>query len=134
MKGSALMIEAVQSSTDDDDQPIPPGPLARHVGLLKAAVTIMGVLLVLGTILLVAAIVWKASRLPESSAAGAGSFDAFDIAVPPGGTVHAIAIDGDRMAVTLQGDRDEIIIVDLRRGAVLGRIGLTAEGAGSAAR
>ncbi len=94
----------------------------------------MGILLVLGTILLVAGIVWKASRLPETAAAGAGSFEAFDIAVPPGAAVHSVIIDGDRMAVTLEGERDEIIIVDLRRGQVLGRIGLTAEGAASAAR
>jgi hypothetical protein len=135
MKGSALMIEAAQSiGDDDDDQPIAPSPLARHVGLLKAAVYIMGVMLVVGTILLVAAIVWKASRLPGTAATGAGSFEDFDIAVPPGASVHAIAIDGDRMAVTLEGERREIVIIDIRRGEVLGRIGLTTEAVGSSDR
>ena len=122
------MIEAVHSvAGGDDDQPIPSGPLARHVGLLKAAVTIMGIMLVLGTILLVAAIVWKASRLPGTTAAGAGAFEAFDIAVPPGALVRSVAIDGDRMAVTIEGERDEIVIVDLRRGEVVGRIGLATD-------
>jgi hypothetical protein len=41
--------------------------MARHVGLLKAAVYIMGVMMVVGTIVLIAGIIWKASQLPADS-------------------------------------------------------------------
>lgn len=123
------MIETARSDIGDDDDQVLPGPLAGNVRMLKAAVTIMGVMLVVGTIILVAAIVWKASRLSEGSATGAGGFPALDIAVPPGASVRSVAIDGDRMAVTLESAPNEIVIVDIGRGEVVGRIRLKPGGA-----
>ena len=120
------MIEQAHSSAgdeEDDRQALPPGALARNVGLLKAAVYTMGVLIVVGTILLVAGIVWKASQLPASSRAGPAAFDALAVAVPAGAAVGSVEIDGDRMAITLEGAR-EIIIVDIGRGEIVGRIRL----------
>ena len=94
----------------------------------------MGVLLVVGTMVLVGAIIWKASRLPATTTAAGGGFEALDIAVPAGATVRSVAIDGDRMAVTIEAAQDEIVIVDLRRGEVVGRIRLVPDGsAGEAA-
>ena len=124
------MIEQAHSSAGDDEdggQPFPPGALARNVGLLKAAVYTMGVLIVVGTIILIAGIIWKASQLPADSTAGAAAFDALDIAVPAGAAVGSVEIDGNRMAITLEGAPEiipEIIIVDLARGEVVGRIRL----------
>jgi hypothetical protein len=124
-----LMIEAARSSAGDDEddgQALPPGALARNVGLLKAAVYTMGVLIVVGTIVLIAGIIWKASQLPAGSTAGLAAFEALAIAVPAGAAVGSVAIDGDRMAITLDG-APEIIIVDIRRGEVVGRIRLVPE-------
>lgn len=87
----------------------------------------MSVLIVVGTIVLVGAIIWKASRLPAANVAGTGGFEALDVAVPPGATVRSLAIDGDRLAVTLEGARNEIVIVDIGRGEVVGRIRLAPE-------
>ena len=126
------MIEAAHSNAGDDEA-LPPGPLARNVRLLKAAVTVMGVLLVLGTMVLVGAIIWKASRLPATTTAAGGGFETLDIAVPEGATVRSLAIDGDRMAVTVEAAQDEIVIVDLSRGEVVGRIRLTPDGPADAA-
>jgi hypothetical protein len=131
------MIEAAHSSAGDDEddgQPLPPGALARNVGLLKAAVYTMGVLIVVGTIVLIAGIIWKASQLPAASTAGLAAFDALDISVPAGAAVGSVEIDGDRMAITLEG-APEIVIVDIRRGEVVGRIRLEpgAPAAGAAA-
>ena len=109
-----------------------PGPLAGNVRMLKAAVTIMGVMLVVGTVILVIGIVWKASQLPKRSAAGAGGFPALDIAVPPGASVRSLAIDGDRMAVTLDSAPNEIVIIDIGRGEEVGRIRLKPGGAAPA--
>ena len=124
------MIEQAHSSAGDDEddgQALPPGALARNVGLLKAAVYIMGVLIVVGTIVLIGGIIWKASQLPATSTAastvGPAAFDALDIAVPAGSSVGSVEIDGDRMAITLAG-APEIIIVDLAQGEVVGRIRL----------
>jgi hypothetical protein len=131
------MFEAAHSKADDDDQEFSPGPMAGHVGLLKAAVTIMGVMLVVGTIVLIAGIIWKASQLPAdsgSSAGGpAGAFEALDIVVPAGSVVGSVVIGGDRMAVTVEGAESEIIIVDLRRGEIVGRVRLTPGPAGETA-
>ncbi|MFW6076248.1 MAG: hypothetical protein ACOC71_00715, partial [Hyphomicrobiales bacterium] len=88
-----------------------------------------------GTIVLVGAIIWKASRLPATTPAGPGGFGDLEIAVPAGAGVASVAIDGERMALTLdgasgaagEGDPGEIVIVDLRRGEVVGRIRLTSE-------
>jgi hypothetical protein len=137
MKGSALMTEAAHSNAGDDDQPLPPGPLDRHVGLLKGAVYTMGIMIVVGTIVLIAGIIWKASQLPATTPTASGGFEALEIAVPAGATVASVAIDGDRMALTLDGAAGvgapgEIVIVDLRRGEVVGRIRLRPDAAGAA--
>ena len=125
------MAEAAHSDAGDDDQPFSPGPLARNVRLLKGAVYTMGVMLVVGTMVLVGAIIWKASRLPATSAGAAGGFGDLDIVVPAGAAVRAVEIDGNRMAVTLKGAREEILIVDLRRGEVVGRIRFTPKESGA---
>jgi hypothetical protein len=130
MKGSALMIEAAHSNAGDKDQPFPPVPLARHVGLLKGAVYTMGVMIVVGTVVLIVGIVWKASQLPASPGASAGGFEALDIAVPAGAVVRSVDIDGERMAVTVEAGTSEVIIVDLSRGAVVGRVRLRPDGSG----
>lgn len=123
------MIEAAHSPAgDEDDQPSAQGILADNIGLLKGAVYTMTVLLVVGTIVLVAGLIWKGSRLPAGGASGepAQGFEALDIPVPAGAAVRAVAIDGDRLAVTLDG-APEIVIVDIGRGQVVGRIRLTSE-------
>ena len=134
------MIEAAHSNAgDEDDQPSAQGILAGNIGLLKGAVYTMGVMLVVGTIVLIAGIIWKASRLPPGTAAPsqgpAQRFEALDIPVPAGTAVGSVALDGNRMAVTLDG-APEIVIIDLSRGEVVGRIRLTPEapsGGGAAA-
>lgn len=113
----------ISDSRGELGQPSVPGPDPRNVRLLKGAVYIMGLLLVAGTILLIGAIIWKASRLPASSTRG---FGALDVAIPAGAAVTSVEIAGDRMAVTVEGGGGaEIIIIDLKRGDVAGRVRLT---------
>lgn len=126
------MIETARSDLGDDDDQLMPGPLAGRIRMLKAAVTIMGVMLVVGTVILVIGIVWKASQLPKGSATGARTFPALDIAVPPGASVGSLAMDGDRMAVTLDTAPNEIVIIDIGRGQEIGRIRLMPGGAAPA--
>lgn len=113
----------ISDETGDLGQPPVPGPDPRNVRLLKGAVYTMGLLLVAGTILLIGAIVWKASRLPATSVRG---FEPLDVAIPAGAGVKSVEIAGDRMAVSVEGDGGaEIIIIDLKRGELAGRVRLT---------
>lgn len=116
-------MSEISDSSGEVGQPPVPGPDLRNVRLLKGAVYIMGILLVAGTILLVGAIIWKASRLPATSTRG---FEALNIAIPAGGGVKSVEIVGDRMAVSVEGGgHSEIIIIDLKRGEIAGRVQFT---------
>lgn len=87
--------------------------------LLLRLVYIMGVVLVLLLIILIGGIVWKAARPSMPKAAEAPA--AYDLGLAPGETVLAVALDGERMAVTTSSG---IVVVDLRRHRVEARIGL----------
>lgn len=94
----------------------------RNLRLLKLAVYIMGALIVLGTIALVSAIVMKAGRLEEARPRGFGELV---VAVPEGATVTQSRLDGDRLAIDISTPQGpEVVIVDVRRGLVLGRVKL----------
>ena len=80
----------------------------------------MGALLVAGAIVLVAAIVYKASRLKK-----APSVQGFKLEtrLPAGTRVVETLVDGDRLLVRIKSDDGgQIIIYDLRRGRETGRI------------
>ncbi len=87
---------------------------------LKVLTIVMGVLIVLGTTVLVVVV---ARRL------AGGTMPAPAVAVlldePAGTRIAGIAAVGDRLAVQLQGGgADRIVLLDGHSGAVAGRIGL----------
>jgi hypothetical protein len=85
---------------------------------LLYTVYIMGVVLVLLLIALIAGIIWKArSRGVEVKA----EVPSVDVGLPAGAEVSGMQLDGDRLAIHAG---DEIIIVDLRRNAVVSRVKL----------
>ncbi len=95
---------------------------ARNVRAIKAAVYIMGVLIVIGAVALVAAIMMKAERGGKTIAAGFGDLE---VAVPAGATVTGSRLDGDRLAVDIASPQGgEVVIVDVKKGQVLGRVKL----------
>ncbi len=94
----------------------------RNVRLLKAAVYIMGALIVIGAIALVAAIVLKTER---GGGRTAGGFGALDVAVPAGATISASRLDGDRLVIDIAAPGGgEVVIVDVKKGTVIGRVRL----------
>ncbi len=98
-------------------------PDPRNVKLLKTVVIVLGVLLVLGTIVLISAIVYRASKL--SSAPPVQGFK-LESKLPEGSTVKSTQMVGDRMAVRVQiGDREQIILFNIKKGTEIGRINLT---------
>jgi hypothetical protein len=104
---------------------------ARQMRILKIAVIVMGVLLVGGFAFVLAAIVYQASHIaqvrdiaPRQAAPGQGELN-IDLSVPAGSAVTAMALDGNRLAVHLDGAAGpEIAIVDLASGKVVAHVKL----------
>lgn len=86
---------------------------------LKAAVVIMGVMIVVGTILLAAVI---ANRL-ASRPAGPEAIEA-SLGQPPGTRIVGIAGAGERVAVHVTGGGlpDRILLLETARGRVVGTL------------
>jgi len=103
----------------------------RQVRILKVAVIVMGVLLVGGFAFVLAAIVYQASRPAQDAGVtatrvvpGQGGLS-IDLPVPPGAAVSAMSLDGNRLAVHLNGPAGpEIAIIDLATGNVVAHVRL----------
>ena len=84
---------------------------------VKAAVVVMGVLIVAGVALLVVLLVGRM----QAPATGANVL----LDEPAGTRIAGSSASGDRMTVQLQGGGpDRVVIVDLRAGRVAGRVAL----------
>jgi hypothetical protein len=97
---------------------------AKEPGLrfLEAAVYIMGGLLVLMVVALIGGIAWKLAHRPPSAAQPES---AVNIALSQGASIAGVTLEGERMAVhVVEGASHEIIIVDIRKGAVVSRVRL----------
>ena len=103
----------------------------RQVRILKIAVIVMGVLLVGGFAFVLAAIVYQASHPAQDaggtaapSVPGQGALS-IDLSVPAGAAVTAISLDGNRLAVHLNGATGpEIDVIDLASGKVVAHVRL----------
>jgi hypothetical protein len=125
--------------SEPDNTPLPGSVFSpRQVRLLKIAVIVMGILLVGGFAFVMAAIVYQASHLgqgkagkptkaaPPAPAAVPGAETT--LAIPPGGAVTSLALDGDRLAIHLNSSAGpEIAVIDITTGQVISRIRLKAQ-------
>lgn len=101
---------------------------------LKVAVVVMGVLIIGGTGLLGVLIAGRmsgAAHAPASGARGTQPIAAAGLAPdtvldePAGTRVAGTSLHGGQMAVALQGGGpDRVVVVDLRSGRVVARVGL----------
>ena len=88
--------------------------------MLTAATIAMGVLILLGTTVLVVTIIRRAS-----APAGPAAPIALTLRQPAGSTILGIADAGGRLAIALHGGGpDRVVLVDPATGAVTGRISL----------
>ena len=118
-------------ASEPDNTPLPGTVFTpRQVRVLKIAVIAMGILLVGGFAFVLAAIVYQASKGGQS-AAGVGTTPAgieSELPVPQGATITAMSLDGDRLALHLDSaGGPEIVVLDLRSGAVVSRVKLKAQ-------
>ncbi len=89
---------------------------------LKAAVIVMGVLIVAGVVVLGVALVQKFGAV--ASLAGANAAPAV-LDEPAGTHIASSSLTGDRLALVLTGGGpDRVVVFDLARGRVAGRVGL----------
>jgi hypothetical protein len=89
---------------------------------LKAAVVVMGVLIVLGLGVVVVTIV---SRMRAAPAAPRGPATEALLDEPAGTRIAGVSLVPDRLAVRLQGGGpDRVVVVDTASGRVVARIGL----------
>jgi len=109
---------------EPDNTPLPGTVFTpRQVRVLKAAVIVMGILLVGGFAFVLAAIVYQASKGGQSTAGTEAV--AAELPIPKDATVSTLALDGDRLALHLQSSAGpEIVVVDLKTGKTLARIRL----------
>lgn len=121
---------SVAGKTEND--PVPGSVFTpRQVRFLKIAVIVMGVLLVGGFAFVLAAIVYQASHPAQelgvtsaTSNPGLGA-RSFDLPVPLGAGVAGLALDGNRLAVHLDGPSGpEIAIIDLASGKIVAHVKL----------
>ena len=120
------------SATGETENETVPGTVfsPRQVRILKIVVIVMGVLLVGGFAFVLAAIVYQASHPSQNSAASAalgGSEEgrAIHLPVARDAAVTSLALDGNRLAVHLNGaEGPEIVVIDLGSGKVAARIKL----------
>jgi hypothetical protein len=91
---------------------------------IKIAVAAMGVLIVIGTTVLVVAVIRRGTAPAAVSVMAATAVAAMD--EPAGTSILGIAAVGDRLAVQLHGGGpDRVVFVDPRTATVAGRISLT---------
>lgn len=99
-----------------------PAPNPRNVKLLKTVVTVLGILLVVGTIVLITAIVYRASKL--KSAPPVTGFN-LQSKLPANAKVKSTRLNGDRLSVHTSSPNGEIIILfNIKKGREIGRIEL----------
>ena len=101
----------------DEDEPLDPAVERVRRKLARLMLVSVGTL-GLGVIGILAAVIWRSSEPPA-----VGDVDQ-TIGLLPGATVRNTALDGDRVAVTidLADGTTEVITFDLRSGGVVGRL------------
>ncbi len=88
---------------------------------LKAAVIVMGVLIVAGVAVIAVTIV----RRMSGPGAGVGTVARAVLDEPAGTRIAGLSVAADRLAVQLQGGGpDRVVVLDTTAGRVIARIGL----------
>ncbi len=118
-----------RSFADEDEKPIDPAVL-RVQARLRRLMLIAGLTLGLGILAVFAAILYRIATLDTTPATKAIALNApvplvnlSAMGLPADAKLVSTALDGDRVALTYQGSAGtEIIVVDVRSGAVVGRL------------
>lgn len=107
-------------------------PIAKVSPALKWSIIIMSTLIVMIIVFLISYLIYSAvnpsNKGSKRTHSGKG-FGVVDLEVSPGGKVGEVILYGNKMSVVIRNSsgRDEIVIMDVRSGEVLGRVKLKEE-------
>jgi len=106
------------------ESPHPKAESRTNLRVLLALVIFMGVLIVAGIVVVGFTIANRLSNMGAEDEPAAGGFGAADIPIPAGCEVVEARPDGNRLILRLgSGGRcNQAIVIDLRSGAVTGRL------------
>ncbi|NWH07987.1 MAG: hypothetical protein HXY22_04955 [Alphaproteobacteria bacterium] len=94
---------------------------APNLKFLKTLVIVLGVLIILALGVLFTAIVWRSFDKPAPKPETGEVISS--IALPEGARIEDVILDGDRVALRVSGPgTEEIIIVDIVEGRIIGRV------------
>ncbi len=104
-------------------------PIAKVSPILKWAIIIMSTLIVVILVVIISTIIYRAVKsgdgggIKSSSARG---FGIVDLEVSKGAKIADAKLDGRKLTVIINGKSggDEVVIIDVRSGAIVGRIRL----------
>jgi hypothetical protein len=122
----------MNTELDPSDETIPGTVFnSRQVRLLKIVVISMGVMLITGFVLIIATIVYQAMYAKQddrvNSAVATGA-ERQHLSIESGAVVSDIILDGNRMAIHLNGHSgSEIVIISIKTGKVVRRIRLKSD-------
>ena len=97
---------------------------------MKGVVIFLGILLVLGFVVIFSTIIYRSVKLAEGKDVSTTKrgFAPLEVSVAADSAVTGIDVDGNRMAVHTRGaEGEEILVIDIRRGELLGRVKLNRE-------
>ncbi len=108
---------AGQYDDEDEEKPLDPA-VERIQARLRRMILISGGTLGVGVLAILFAVVWRLAHLPSK---GGASFET-TIELPAAATVVATDVDGDRLAVTLDGPGGRSVeVFDMPTGTRIGR-------------
>jgi len=104
-------------------------PEVKVSPILKWSIIIMTTLIVVILVVIISTIIYRAVKSDDSGNVkvnSAGGFGTVDLDVPKGAKIDDVKLDGRKMTIVINNSSggDEIVIIDVRNGAVLGRIRL----------
>lgn len=115
-----------------------PPAVTQNVRALKITVIVLGVLLVLGFVALVVGLILEFTRPADDAAEEARNVavvpvaplpDATGLALAPDAVIERMALDGGHVALQIRDDTGvRILVVDLRKGRVVGALRLSGAG------
>lgn len=123
------MVQEQAQQTDTDLASEPEIPVGHVSPVLKWSIIIMSTLIVMIIVFLISYLIYNAVNPSDKTVRKTYSSKGFgkvDLDVSPGSKVGEVTLNGNRLSVVLHNasGQDEIVLIDVRSGEVLGRIQL----------
>ena len=104
-------------------------PKPKVSPILKWSIIIMSTMIVAILVIIISTIIYRAVKLGDRGSTktySASGFGTVELGVPSGAKVGDVMLDGNKMTIVIKrkSGGDEVVIIDVRSGNVIGRIQL----------